>query len=727
MATVQDLQYTFVTGQYEREDLRVLRFSGVEGVSSLFEFQIEIGVAEHDLEFEDRIGEEATFTWVTGSGDRSVHGIVSKWEEIGRGKKQTRYVATLVPRLWMLSLRRQSRIFQNKNTPDIVKAVLEEGGIPSGQYKLSLHGTYKPRTYCVQYRESDLDFVMRLLEEEGMFFWFEQKETAHTLIIADRNDATVPIEGDDQISFREEDTGMGGAEHVSELRLGRSLRVGAVSLKEFDFKKPHLDLKAEAEGESSKEKAFKSYDYPGEYHALELGKDLAKIRLEEERAERLLGVGRSDCRRFIPGYRFTLVEHARDTFNQEYLLLRVRHRGRQPQGEAATSESGPLYSNAFECIPATTPYRAPRVTPRPTIEGPQNAVVVGPVGEEIHCDNHGRIKVHFPWDRLGKRNDTASCWIRVSQSSGGAGWGSMVIPRIGQEVVVTFLEGDPDRPLVTGRLYNGERPTPYGLPGQNMMTAIQSNTSPGGGSGNEVRFNDSRGNQEFFMNASKDHHLMVANDSAQHVVANEREQVGATRMRDVGGIESITVTHDRAENVGGMVLWQMKKDHNVHITGASTHTVGTLLMRLIKGESKRTLNADDGLSIGAVKLLGVKGDSTQEAGKDGLLATAATMHAVKGDHQDEIDGDYSSTVGGLILRKAKDKISVEGEASMTILTALCKIKAEDVKMKADDLVALVGGSSSIVMTGSSVTMVGAKVDGNSDGAFKLKGSIVKAN
>jgi type VI secretion system secreted protein VgrG len=722
VATDTQLHYTFVTGDYSEEDLRVLRFSGVEGISTPFEFEIELAVQAEEPEFEERVGEEATFSWITSAGERHVHGIVRRWEEIGRGKKQTRYLATLVPRLWMLSLNRQSRIFQGKSTPDIVKAVLEGAGIPSDQFKLSLQRSYKPRNYCVQYRESDLDFLMRLLEEEGIFYFFEQSEKSHKLVMSDSNDGTEPIADFDELVFREQETGMAGVEHVSRLRVARSLRVGAVSLKEFDFKKPHVDMKSESEGESSKEKKLKAYDYPGEYHETALGKELAKIRLEEERAERLLAVGESDCRGLIPGGRFTLAEHPRDDLNQEYLVLRVRHQGRLPAGEIAEAADEKLYRNAFECIPAATTYRPPRVTPRPTIEGPQTALVVGPSGEEIHCDEHGRVKVRFPWDRLGKNDDTASCWVRVSQNSGGGGWGSMVIPRIGQEVVITFLEGDPDRPLITGRVYNGERPTPYQLPGQHMISALQSSTSPGGGSGNELRFNDTAASMELFFNASKDHDIDVANDKNRKVTANQVENIGAARTRDVDGDENVNVTGNREETVLGSEILLVKGDEKDEIDGSLTVGIGTLRMRLIKGESKLEVESTNGVNVGAAQAYLVKGDFSENADGDRNGSSMIHLAKPKGDYEVESDGEVKVQVAGLILRKSDGDIKLEAKGSYSLIAAMCKIKASNVTIESKGKIVLAGEGGAIVMDSSSIAITGTKITADASGTLTMKGT-----
>ena len=719
--------FQFRAGPHDEEELFVLNFTGTEGISQPFRFDIMVGAQDVVIDFEEMIGAEACFTFATPEGDRCVHGIVARWEEFGPGRHWVTYRATLVPPLWTLGLTRDSRIFQNQNTPDIVKAVLTDAGIPSDQFKFSLQESYPPRTYCVQYAESDLAFVTRLLEEEGMFYFFQQTEDGCTMVIADSNDACVALDGDDTFQFREGDTGALGDEQVLKLRYARSLRVGAVSLFEYDFKKPALKLEAEEkDSDASGEAKFAAEDYPGEYPDQGVGDRLAGIRLEEQRAERYLGLGESDCRRFTPGWRFTLEDHPNDALCQEYLLLQVRHRGTQPQaghGGASADAGQPIYRNQFDCIPSSIVFRPLRATPRPHIDGLQTAEVVGPSGEEIHCDEYGRVKVRFPWDRSGVKDDKASCWIRVSQQWGGSGWGGMQIPRIGQEVVVEFLEGDPDRPLITGRVYNGGNPVPYELPHQKVMMTLQSSSSPGGASANEVRFNDTGSGEEMFTHASKDMNHVIENDRNMKVHATETVAVDGAVLRSVDGAEDVSIVLDRSETVGGGQTTLVTKDVASAIEGSLSRAIGGLRLRGIGGDFTLDVTGENGRTVGPVLVDLVKGEMKREADGDATItAGALAIELVKGDHSEESDADYNGLVGALVLKKTQGDYERNSDGGVVFASATVKIDGENVEIEGKGQLALVVGGSSIVVAPGSITITSDKITVEASSDWKGSGT-----
>ncbi|MDC4206312.1 MAG: type VI secretion system tip protein TssI/VgrG [Candidatus Manganitrophus sp.] len=434
--------------------LKVVRFSGTEAISELFHFSLDLASKNGGINFDDVLGKPAALTLRGSVGKRIVHGLVHSFEQTGNIASWTCYRAGIVPTVWPLSRLADCRIFQNLNIPDIIKKVLTDRGISSDQFRFSTKRSYKPRDYCVQYRESDLSFITRLMEQYGLFYFFEHTAEKDVMVIGDDSVAHVAIEGKEEVLYST--GGSPEGETVSEFRFNQGIRSGAVVLRDYDFKKPQLklDQTATAAGDGKLE----VYDYPGEYVAPEEGKALAQSRLEAFQATRQVGSGQSDCRRFIPGYTFKLDRYPRASLAQSYLLIRVSQSGSQPQVLGAdTGGKGeePVYQNDFECIPSGIPCRPPLTTPRPTIQSVQTAVVVGPAGEEIYTDAHGRVKVQFHWDRQGKKDEKSSCWLRVAQIWAGPGWGSMFIPRIGQEVVVSFLEGDPDQPIIIGAVYNG--------------------------------------------------------------------------------------------------------------------------------------------------------------------------------------------------------------------------------------------------------------------------------
>ena len=692
--------FTFEVGALDPDALRVLRFRGNEGLSLPYRFELDLVSPDGEVDFDAVVGEKAKFIWKTPDGERFVHGIVSQFEQTGRGRALTHYTLRLVPKVWSLTLRRRSRIFQNLATPDLLKKVLQDGAMVADEFRLSLKRSYKPRKYCVQYRETDFDFLSRLMEEEGIFYFFEHTEDGHVLVIGDDPAVHVPIEGTPQVPMRQGESEMLGEERITSFHYVRAMRMGAVMLRDFDFKKPALDLKVEKQAEV--ETQFEYYDYPGEYPDTVLGGELARIRLEEQRTRKSVGEGESDCRRLVSGCRFTLEGHPRPDFDQEYLLVGVEHWGEQPQAAeedlSGTGEQPTTYSNRFECIPSTIPFRPRRITPHPRVEGPQTAVVTGPSGEEIHTDEHGRVKVHFHWDREGGLNDKSSCWIRVSQSWAGPGWGGMLIPRIGQEVIVEFLEGDPDCPLITGRVYNGTNPPPYGLPGEKTKSTLKSDSSPGGGGSNELRYEDAKGSEEIYLHGQKDWNIVIENDKTQQIGHDESLHVKNDRDKTVDNNQSETIGNNKTITVGS--------NHTESVGASMTINVGTNLTETVALNYAETVGAAMELTIGGVfaETVGAQKTETVGANKD-----------------ESVGGDKSESVGG---SKTEE---VSGKKTETVAKEY-SVKAKKVSIEADDEIALRTGDATILMKKSGdISIKGKKISVTGSGDIVLKGKKILEN
>jgi len=583
---------TFRVGSLDDTVLKVVQFNGTEGISQLFQFTLELASTDGEIDFAKVLGEAAMLTIQGNPEPRYVSGIVCRFEQAGRGTDFTRYRATLVPAFWLLTQRQNFRIFQDKSVPDIVKAVLEAAKVPSDSYRFALKGTYKPRTYCVQYRQSDMDFIAYLLEEEGISYYFEHKETGHVAVFGDGPDAHTDIVNPSTVLLSDEGFGTTTEEFIQACQVTQEIRSGKYTLWDYNFEKPaNPALNENSEGDAWKE--LETYDYPGGYTEKAVGTELAKRRREEEAVPADVMTAHSDCRRLVSGYKFTLDGHERTAFNQSYLITTVQHYGFQPQAvgaEATGGESGQqIYENDIECIPAKYPFRPPRVTPRPTIPGTQTARVVGPSGEEIHTDKHGRVKVQFHWDRAGVTDDKASCWVRVAQAHAGSGYGCLFLPRVGQEVVVAFEEGDPDRPLITGSVYNGDQVPPYELPANKTRSVIKTNSSKGGGGSNEISFEDKKDNEQLFLHAQKDldfrvkndrrehigndRHLVVARDKIQKVERDEHSLVDRDQITEitrdqslkVGKKQSIEIGDSRSLTVKGDVIEAYKKNHSQEV------------------------------------------------------------------------------------------------------------------------------------------------------------------
>jgi type VI secretion system secreted protein VgrG len=468
------------------EDLRVTSFRSDDGISRLFEITVEV-VTDTAPDFgllSSLVRKKAVLTNTSPvEAERYVaRGIVARVEGGNTAATRCPCRVTLVPWAWLLTHRVDTRIFQAKTTPKIVEEVLTGAGFASGtDFKMSLQDDYPTREYCVQYRESDWDFVSRLLEEDGIHYRFDQTDDGHVLVLADKASAYAAIDGGPLV-FRA-DTGalVPAADHVRTFQLAEEVHAGKVTLNDYAFEKPALALEATKSGKADTDLAV--YDPPGRYELPADGDTRAEVRLGELRATAQSGAGTSNCPRIAAGKTFTLSEHPTDAFNAKYVVTRVIHTGRDAHDQADAEDNDlddPRYANDFDVIPAEVLFRPPRVTRRPQIHGVQTAVVVGPQGEEIYVDQYGRVKVQFHWDRLGKKDDKSSCWIRVARPWASQAYGAMFIPRVEDEVVVAFLEGDPDRPLIVGSVYHGTNVVPYTLPDDKTRTTIKSHSSPAG-------------------------------------------------------------------------------------------------------------------------------------------------------------------------------------------------------------------------------------------------------
>ncbi len=439
---------------------RVLKFEGTEEISHLYHYTLELameGSESDDFIFEALVGDEACLKIEAQGEDRYVHGIINEIESMGERGSFTIYRCSLVPSLWLLTLRTNNRIFQKKKVNEIVQQVLTDAGIPGDRFRFALTNSYLKREYCVQYNETDFAFISRLLEEEGIFYFFEHSSDKHVLVMGDQTVAHKPIGGDNEVMFHISDSMVPEEETIFNYRYKQRISTGKVTLRDYNFKKPNLNLEVTEKDKDNQQ--LEHYEYPGEYIDKGEGQRRAKIRLNEKLVPRAVGEGQSFCPRLTPGYVFKLVNHPRGTLNQEYTVIRVIHKGKQPQVlEEHSMHQEMEYYNNFTCIPKEVTFKPERITPKPIVPGTQTAIVVGPQGEESYLDDdhYGMVKVQFHWDREGQRNEHSSCWIRVAYPYAGEKHGMQFTPLIGDEVLVDFLEGDPDRPVIIGSLFKGD-------------------------------------------------------------------------------------------------------------------------------------------------------------------------------------------------------------------------------------------------------------------------------
>jgi type VI secretion system secreted protein VgrG len=522
-------------------------FTGREGLSRLFHFQVDLLSANNAISFADIVGARVTLKVSLADGSkRYFNGFVSRFAQSASDARFTHYQMEVVPWLWFLTRNADCRIFQNMTIPDIVQQVFKDRGFTD--FKNSLTGSFETREYCVQYRETDFNFVSRLMEQYGIFYYFEHEENKHTLVLGNSPTAHQPCPHQSKARYDATVGDWHDEDVVTAWHMEQELRTGKYSLTDYNFETPSTSLLStdptvfSVDGNTK----YEIYDYPGIYLTKSQGDTFTKIRMQEEETPHLVATGSSVCRAFTSGYKFNFLEHFRKDMNDEYILTEVHHMG--TVGESYTiadATPGEHYTNQFTCIPASVPYRPPRITPKPFVQGPQTALVVGKSGEEIWVDKYGRVKVQFYWDREGKKNENSSCWIRVSQVWAGKNWGAIWIPRIGQEVIVSFLEGDPDRPIITGRVYNADQMPPYQLPDNQTQSGFKSRSSKGGDSKNfnEIRFEDKKGHELLRIHAEL--------NKTESVEADSREYVG----------------HDRLTKIWNDEKKLIKNNQNLHIEG----------------------------------------------------------------------------------------------------------------------------------------------------------------
>src|SRR5579872_801563 len=590
-------RYLYIKTPLGPDDLLLASFAGEEGLSRLFHFELEL-LAENktNVPFEDLLGQRISFG-VSGIDDQSerrdFNGIVIRMTQLARDRTFTRYRAAVAPELWRLTQIFRSRIFQRKKTLEILQKLMGDAGLAAGA-EYQIQGNYVPREYCVQYQETDFDFISRLLEEEGIYYFFKFSEGKHTVVFADTPQGHPELPGESKINFDDTAGGQRDDERIVSWQKMQSLQSGKYTVWDYHFELPakHLDAVEQVIGsvgfgktnhnlQVAQNDALEIYEYPGGYARYldgieKSGGDqasslqnvfnertrIAKVRMGQTETPMLLASGESNCRQFMAGHKFTLQRHF--SGDGPYVLVDVWHSASEGSIRSDGGyEEDTLYQNTFSCIPFALPYRPPRKTPRPVMRGCQTAVVVGPSGEEIFTDKYGRVKVQFQWDREGKDDVESSCWIRVSTQWAGNQWGIIHIPRIGQEVVVDFLEGNPDQPIITGSVYNANLMPPYVLPDNKTMSGIRSRSTTDASNDmlNEIRFEDKKDSEDFFIQAQKDMDLRVKHDRKQWVGEDEHINIDRDRLSHIKRDENVTIDRDQ--------IVQLGRDNHVAIQGKS--------------------------------------------------------------------------------------------------------------------------------------------------------------
>ena len=704
-----------VTTPLGENALAVTGFRGREELSGLFSIELDL-IAENaaPIDFSKIVGSELTLKVATpGEGSdtqwRYLSGICACFSQGDRDETGTTFYAEIVPRVWLLTRQVQSRIFQQKSVPDILKEVFQGFGCD-----FQLHGAYEPREYCVQYRESDFDFASRLMEEDGIYYFFKHSESGHQMVAADLGQSHLDVPGLTKARYDMIEGGPRKADHVFKWRKSQAIRPSRYSLRDHSFQQPQQNLEANARILPSVRAGsvehhlngqvnapLEVYEFPGGYAVrfdgvnpsggeqpsrlqklFEENEKTAKLRIQAEAVEALKVVGTSSCRNFTAGHKFTLERHF--DANGDYVLVSVTHEASLVNAYRSGSNGAELsYSNTFTCIPIQLPFRPPRKTPKPFVQGVQHAVVTGPPAEEIFTDKYGRVKVQFYWDRQGKRDANSSCWLRVGQAWAGKGWGSIQIPRIGQEVIVAFVEGNPDEPVIVGSVYNPETMPPYDLPGKKVVSGLKSNTHKGSGY-NEMSMDDTTGQEKITIHSQYDMDSTVEHDHSLTVHNNHTSTVDGTHTETVKGDTTITIDATRTEKIKG----------------------------------------DTSLTIDATYTEAIKGDIQ-------ITADATHTETIKGDTSVMItDGAYqlSTSSADISVFAATEILLSVGQSSILMKSdGTIQISGVEVTVSGTSQVQMGVGNQTVTSDTSQVAVSGASIASSATGKHEITGAIVKIN
>jgi len=680
--------------------LKVFGFQAVEQISIPYEVVLVLA-SQEQIAFDDMINKEGLLTIYNDDKnlDRFFHGIIEKFEQSGMHGQYYMYKAILVPKFKLLNLKQNVRIFQNKNAQDIITQVLNEADIASDDFMFSVLKPCEVRTYCVQYRETDFDFISRLLEEEGIYYYFEHLKDKHKIIFQDGAVASSSIIGDPTLPFVYGANLASDKDTISSFTFSKQILPGKSVLRDFNFEKTTLDLTSEQKGDVNQN--LEIYDYPGKYLLGAQGSKISKTRFEQNIVFTEKGSGNCNSPRFMPGFTFTLGNHDVRSFEQNYLIVSVSHTGHQPQVlDKDAPGTGFSYNNQFLCIPKTVIMRPIIKTPKPIVQGVQTAIIVGPSGEEIYTDKHGRVKVQFHWDREGEKNEKSSCWIRVSQGGwAGANWGGMHIPRIGHEVIVDFIEGDPDRPIITGKVYHGRNIPPYPLPAQKTMSTIKSRSTPGGGSDNfnEFRFEDKKGEEEIYLHGEKDWTIKIENDKNQTVDHDETMDVGNNRTKSVGVDQKETIGSNKTIEVGTNHTEKIGSNMSLTVGSNQTETIAINSAETIGVAKELTIGGAYQVSVGAAKNQTIGGAKAEEVGLAKFVM---------------VGRGYSEKVGKTHSLQA-EKATIEAQESI------------ELKSGAGSLV--IDKSGKITIKGTEINIEGTKFDFKATGKVSITGSLIDLN
>lgn len=751
MALTQSCRNIKLTTPLGDDALLLQRMTGSERLGRLYEFQLDLVSEERQrLDVNKLLGESVSITFDMPNDEcREFNGIVTRIAHVGERNRQAMYHATVRPWLWLLTRTSDCRIFQKKTAKDIIIEVLSEGEYQSN-FEDNLTGQYRQWEYCVQYRETDFNFVSRLMEQEGIYYYFKHKDGQHTMVLCDGISGHETVPGYESVPYFPDSGDRVERDHLNHWSVTHQVQPGAYALNEYDFTKPTQKLQVEStHSYQHTHGAFEIYDYPGEYEKFDEGEHYAKMRLEELTAAHEVAEASGDAAGLHCGCLFSLENTGIKDYHKQYLVTQASYMLESDDFDSGGGSGEDEFSISLSAIDSQTIYRAVRSTPKPLVQGPQTAMVVGPSGEEIHTDEFGRVKLQFHWDRYGKKDENASCWVRVSQLWAGKGWGGIHIPRIGHEVIVEFLEGDPDRPIITGGVYNGDNGVPYGLPGSATQSGIKSRSSKGGGGGNfnEIRMEDKMGSEELYIHAEKNQNNMVENDETTTVGHDRTEKVGNdetisignNRKEDVKVDETILIGSNRSVTIGSDKKETIGKNKTETIAMAKTLTIGKGYQATVGGGMNETVAMAKAQQVGGNKSTGVNGNVSESYKKDQTTDVSNNQTLKVGKDQSQTIGKNQTTSVG---ENQKQSVGKNQEASVgeNQTTSVGKDQSITVGKKltinAGDEITIVTGKASITMkkdgtiqiSGKDISVTGkGAINAKADKNIVMKGQKILQN
>jgi type VI secretion system secreted protein VgrG len=732
------------------------RLHAREELSRSSDFQLELLSAQKEpINFDEILGKNVTVrVKLQDDSIRHFNGFVTRFAAGGRMGRYLRFTATVSPWAWFMTRTADCRIFQDKTVREILEEVFADH--PMADFKFELMESYEKWTYCVQYRETDFNFVSRLMEHEGIYYYYRHIDGAHTMVLTDSIDKHEPFPGYDCIKFiRPQELVRPEIEHISSWDFAREVQPGVFALDDYDFERPAVDLRLNRPVPRKYTPSdYEWFEYPGFFTKKKHGEQLAQVRGEEFGSQFERGFGESNARGIHVGSVFQLENYSRDDQNCKHLVVSTEHDLEYSDYEAMPEPSGSDYRCKFVAMTTAQQFRPKRLTPKPFVQGPQTAVVVGPSGEEIYTDKYGRVKVQFHWDSRGKNDEQSSCWIRVSHPWAGKGWGSVATPRIGQEVIVDFLEGDPDQPIITGRVYNADNQPPFGFPAGAVISGIKSDTHKGAGY-NEMSFDDTAGTEkitihgQYDMNTTVEHDQtstvhncrtdVVDVDDSESVGNNQTWSVGVNRDATIGSNETLTVGANRTVTVGANQTTSIGGNESLSVGAAKTETIaiakaltiGAGYQVTVGAAMNESIGGAKGEQIGGAKIVAVGGissenvggsKSTNAGGSISEKAAANITNAAGGKFGASAGSDFAGSAGGKMGLSAGGDFAVAGGAKGSI------DMATELTLKCGSAMIVLKSGGEVLIKGTDITVDGSgKISIKAGGDMVLKGSSINEN